>query len=216
MKVIELDEKKICVEDEELDSKLRELREKTTLPLSELRKKVREAKYYREQVVIEFIAKVQKKNRKGYPVFMESRVWHYRSECDEPMDKHEMLDEAWWNMVAIPSIIDAFRKDTIYERVVGIYGEEDEEVDKDEVEEICRLYRMVINHNTDWERASPELDEDLKILEEAMKRETIRDLTGRPVTKGDIVRWMKQGRWELVFRIMYRFWVENGFWWGSP
>jgi len=100
---------------------------------------------YRCQVMIQF-HNMRPTTRTPDP-FFESRTWHYFEKEPTPDEKQRILeeldDEAWYQLITVPSLIDAYKKDTIY----ITYGEEGcVPIGDGEVEgEYCTTYRYMIN-----------------------------------------------------------------------
>jgi len=202
-----------------------------------------EIAYFRCQVMLEFISEKKKKTPEP---FFESRTWHYiKKEIERRPNEYvnydamainickdledDLLDEAWYQIIVVPSIIDAFRKKTIkkpdsyrdysheFNFVKALIGYEAEKVDLDEIEgyEVCKTYRYMVNYRTSYEFDHDRIESDLKKLEDCIKTHTLADFTGEPMTKRHIVSLMKHGYWERLFRTLYRCWIETGMWWGG-
>jgi len=163
------------------------------------------------------------KPHEPYSPFFESRTWHYY--CKELTDDEkitilsELEDEAWYQLITVPSIIDAYRKGTIY---VDYGVERCKKIGESEVEgEECITYRYMKNYRKKYEFHHERIEFDLRAIEDKIKALTIIDFTGRPVSKQEIIRWLKHGYWERVFRTLYRVWREatnylgTPFWWGK-
>ncbi len=210
--------------------KKQKMSEKTRIPLKSLvelilrmykeNKYVTKKKCYRCMIMLQFYS-VDKPD-KPYSPFFESRTWHYY--CKEISDDkkvdilNSLENEAWYQLITVPSIIDAFRKDAIK---VEIGEEECVSIDEDEVDgEVCTTYRYMKNYRKDYEFEHERIEYDIKAIEDKIKALTITDFTGAPITKQEIIRWIKIGYWERLFRTLYRVWKEatnylgTNFWWG--
>lgn len=207
---------------------------------------IKEVAYFRCQVMLEFIG--ERKKPSTPDPFFESRTWHFiKREIERKPEEHinydtlasevceelesELLDEAWYQLIIVPSVIDALRKEAIVKpysyhdykeesefiRAKALIGVESEKVDEDEVEgyEICKTYRYMINYKSNYEWDNDRIESELSMLERCIKQHTLTDFTGQPMTKQHIIRLMKQGYWERIFRTLYRCWKELGMWWGD-
>jgi len=168
----------------------------------------------RYMYLVEFFSKVGK----AYDPFFESRTWIYTE--GEVKDWKRLIqwlkEEAWYQLITVPSVIIALRKDAAaylegYENGVLIESEEME------FAKIGKLYRFMVNNKSDYVFTDSRIKCDLKRLEENIRLLTIN------VTKKEIIRQLLRHNWDWVVRTLYRVWkvtlnCETNtpmWWWGE-